>query len=548
MIIIKYFKKNSILIFILLLSHLIIVVTTVWQPTIIHNIVDTLNFKNNVHTFHLIYQLLLLSVFSLTGGIINSISSAYLSKNISSKLREETFKKVLTFSISEINKIGESGLTIRLTNDINHIRVSIPIFFDLIFRLPLLIIFSCFMAIITVPIMWWVILLLIVTIIIISIWISYKISKNYIHNQIALEKLNNLSKENIEGIKLIKSYVQYDEELNKFILSSNKLKDINIKIAKVLSLIMPSFLFIGNIFTLIVIILGYLYFSSDPKGAGYIVAFMSYMLQMMVGIVTAGITTIALAQGFIAVKRIKDIFQNTTDATNKIQTYNFPEHPTIEFRNVSFKYPDSDYYAIQNISFKINYGDTIAIIGESGSGKTTIANLITNLFNVTEGIIYVGGISINDLTREDINKNIAYALQNPILKKGTIKSNLTQRKQHITNKYIYKSLEVSECLDFVRNLNKQVEEKGNNFSGGQRKRLSIAQEIITRSKINIFDDVTDSLDLLTAKKVFSNLNNFLKDRTIIYTSQNLPNSLKVDIVLLLKDGKLKSYKKGDTNK
>ena len=235
-----------------------------------------------------------------------------------------------------------------------------------------------------------------------------------------MEKLNNLSKENIEGIKLIKSYVQYDEELNKFILSSNKLKDINIKIAKVLSLIMPSFCFIGNIFTLIVIILGYLYFSSDPKGAGYIVAFMSYMLQMMVGIVTAGITTIALAQGFIAVK-IKDIFQNTTDATNKIQTYNFPEHPTIEFRNVSFKYPDSDYYAIQNISFKINYGDTIAIIGESGSGKTTIANLITNLFNVTEGIIYVGGISINDLTREDINKKYCICITKSHIKKEPLK-------------------------------------------------------------------------------------------------------------------------------
>jgi ATP-binding cassette subfamily B multidrug efflux pump len=535
-----YLKKYIKQILTVFFAYFLVVIASLWQPSILREIVDKISSGSNTKINNLGVQLIILSLFGLLGGLVSTMVSAYVSKEIARDMREAAFKNIQKFSMADISYFTESSLVIRLTNDITQIQALVGTIFTLVFRLPLLIILALFLALITAPKMWWIILVLVLSVILLSVFVMKKISKEYSSFQKEIESINLLAKENLNSIKLIKSFVQQKEQLKKFSTTSNKLKDTSLIINRSVSLVMPAFLFLGNLATLMVVIFGYLYFGHDLKGAGYVVAFMSYMLQLMVGIITAGLIMIGTARGLVSLKRVAEIieFETKRSTTKELVNYTAP----LTFQNVSFQYSGADNYAIENVSFSIEYGKKVGIIGESGSGKTTIANLITGLYDVDEGNIEIGNENIKQFSKQTLSETISYILQKPILLKGTIRKSIIQRRCDSSKEQLEKVLEISECAEFITSLengiDQKVEEQGTNFSGGQKQRIAIAQGIISESPITIFDDSTSAVDAVIESRILRKLNDFLENKTCIFITQKVANIKDSDQILVMDGGHL----------
>jgi ATP-binding cassette subfamily B multidrug efflux pump len=537
----RHVKKYKAATSIALLSVILMVVAALWQPKLLQQVLESIITENNDEMKKIGVQLIGLALLGLVAGIINTVFSAKVAQGVSADIREEMFRKIQTFSFGNIETFSAGNLVVRLTNDITQIQNLVMISLQSLFRIPFLFIGAFILAMTTMPQLWWIIVLLIIAVLVITALSFTRMGKHFMIIQNLIDKINGIAKENLMGIRVVKSFVQEDNQLQGFSKVSETLTKHNIIVGTLFSVMIPSFMLAANL-----AVVGAIFFVSDlakddPTLIGGIASFMNYLMQIMMAIIIGGMMMMMTSRAAVSLKRIKEILDTEPD----LQYQDVPEQElsgSVAFENVSFRYPGDEKNALTAISFTIKPGEMIGIVGATGAGKSTLAQLIPRLFDPTEGVVRVGGVDLKEVNEQSLRKTVAFVLQKAILFSGTIAQNLRQGKKDASESEMSRATEIAQASEFIQKLTAgfeaPVSERSSNFSGGQKQRLSISRGVIGEPKILILDDSTSALDARSEKLVREAFEKQLKDTTTIIIAQKIASVVKADRIFVLDNGRL----------
>ncbi len=538
---ITYLKKYKADAIIATLSVAVIAFATLWQPRILQEMINAILKQDQTTVLHLGIQLIALALLGIVAGIVNTIFAAKTAQEVSADMREKGYRKIQTFSFGNIEKFSASNLVIRLTNDINQVQLVIMSVLQQLTRIPILFIGAFVLAIITMPKFWWIIVLMLVLIVVVSIFAFTKMGKYFERVQTQLEDNNTLARENLMGMRVVKSFVQEKNQIARFSKSSDDMTETTIRIGNLFSILMPAFFLVGDLAVAGSIMLVGTMVTKDPSMIAAVQAFVSYLMQILFSVVMGGFMMTGASRAFVSLKRLQEIYDTKPDLT-------FPAVPEeqlsgdISFDHVNFTYPGDDQAVLKDISFKVKAGEMIGIVGATGSGKTTLAQLIPRLYDPDSGVVKVGGRNIEDVNEESLQAAVSFILQRSTLFSGTISHNLRQGKNDATLADMQWAANIAQASEFIEKLDQQydakVEERSANFSGGQKQRLSITRGVIKNPEILIMDDSTSALDARSEKLVQQALENELAGTTTIIIAEKISSIIKADRILVLDQGQL----------
>ena len=539
--ILRHAKKYKVAVFISLLSVAVMVAAALWQPKLLQQVLEAIITEDNDEMKTIGIYLISLALLGLAAGVTNTIFSAKVAQGVSADIREEAFRKIQTFSFGNIEQFSAGNLVVRLTNDITQIQNLVMISLQSPFRIPFLFIGAFILAMITMPQLWWIIVALIVTVFLITALSFTRMGKHFMIIQKLIDRVNSIAKENLLGIRVVKSFVQEENQLKTFSKVSEDLTKHNIIVGTLFSVMIPSFMLAANL-----AVVGAIFFVSDlvkddPTLIGGIASFMNYLMQIMMAIIIGGMMMMMTSRAAVSLKRIAEIL----DAEPDLTYLDVPEQEltgSVTFDHVSFRYPGEDTDMLKDISFSIKPGEMVGIVGATGAGKSTLAQLIPRLFDPTEGKVEVGGVDLRQLNEKSLRQTVSFVLQKAILFSGTIAQNLRQGKKNATEKEMEHASSIAQAKEFIEKLSDRyeapVEERSSNFSGGQKQRLSITRGVIGNPKILILDDSTSALDARSEKLVREALDRDLKGTTTIVIAQKIASVVKADRILVLDEGRL----------
>ena len=534
-------KKYKVAVFISLFSVAIMVSAALWQPKLLQQVLEAIITEDNDKMKTIGVYLISLALLGLAAGVSNTIFSAKVAQGISADIREEAFRKIQNFSFGNIEKFSAGNLVVRLTNDITQIQNLVMISLQSLFRIPFLFIGAFVLAMMTMPQLWWIIVALIVAVFLITALSFTRMGKHFMIIQKLIDKVNSIAKENLMGIRVVKSFVQEDNQLKEFSKVSEDLTKHNIIVGTLFSVMIPSFMLAANL-----AVVGAIFFVSDlakddPTLIGGLASFMNYLMQIMMAIIIGGMMMMMTSRAAVSLKRIKEILDTEPDLTYQ----DVPEQNltgSVTFDHVSFRYPGDDADTLKDISFSIQPGEMVGIVGATGAGKSTLAQLIPRLFDPTEGKVEVGGVDLRQVNEKSLRHTVSFVLQKAILFSGTIAQNLRQGKKDASEKDMEHASAIAQAQEFIEKLADRyeapVEERSSNFSGGQKQRLSITRGVIGDPKILILDDSTSALDARSEKLVREALAKELKGTTTIVIAQKIASVVKADRILVLDEGRL----------
>ncbi len=520
---------------------ILVVGTTLWQPQILTKVLEAVsnNDKEKITDYGI--QLIIIAGIGLIAGVVNTIFAAKIAQGVSADLREQTFRKIQSFSYANIEKFNAGNLVVRMTNDVNQVMNLIMILFQFLLRVPLLFVGSFILAIQTLPKLWWIIVLLVVVIVLITGVSMGSMGKHFGAFQTLMDKLNGIAKENLRGTRVVKSFVQEKEQAAKFDANSDELLGHNLIVSYIFSAMIPAFTFAAYLAIFGAIWFVSTYVQKEPKDLASIASFMTYMMQIMFAIIMGGMMSMMASRAFISLKRIGEVINTEPAMTFK----DVPDQDLagdLEFDHVTFTYPTDDEPTLEDVSFSIKAGESVGVVGATGAGKSTLAQLIPRLFDPTEGTIKIGGQDLRDVSRNTVRETVSIVLQRAILFSGTISQNLKHGKADATVDDMKRASAISQAREFIEKMSdvfeSPVEERGTNFSGGQKQRMSIARGVIGEPKILILDDSTSALDAKSEKLVQEALAGELPNTTKIIIAQKISSVVHADKILVLDAGKL----------
>lgn len=539
--ILRHAKKYKVAVFISLLSVAVMVAAALWQPKLLQQVLEAIITEDNDEMKTIGIYLISLALLGLAAGVTNTIFSAKVAQGVSADIREEAFRKIQTFSFGNIEQFSAGNLVVRLTNDITQIQNLVMISLQSLFRIPFLFIGAFILAMITMPQLWWIIVALIVTVFLITALSFTRMGKHFMIIQKLIDRVNSIAKENLLGIRVVKSFVQEENQLKSFSKVSEDLTKHNIIVGTLFSVMIPSFMLAANL-----AVVGAIFFVSDlvkddPTLIDGIASFMNYLMQIMMAIIIGGMMMMMTSRAAVSLKRIAEIL----DAEPDLTYLDVPEQEltgSVTFDHVSFRYPGEDTDTLKDISFSIKPGEMVGIVGATGAGKSTLAQLIPRLFDPTEGKVEVGGVDLRQVNEKSLRQTVSFVLQKAILFSGTIAQNLRQGKKNATEKEMEHASSIAQAKEFIEKLSDRyeapIEERSSNFSGGQKQRLSITRGVIGNPKILILDDSTSALDARSEKLVREALDRDLKGTTTIVIAQKIASVVKADRILVLDEGRL----------
>lgn len=539
--ILRHAKKYKVSVFISLLSVAVMVAAALWQPKLLQQVLEAIITEDNDEMKTIGIYLISLALLGLAAGVTNTIFSAKVAQGVSADIREEAFRKIQTFSFGNIEQFSAGNLVVRLTNDITQIQNLVMISLQSLFRIPFLFIGAFILAMITMPQLWWIIVALIVTVFLITALSFTRMGKHFMIIQKLIDRVNSIAKEILLGIRVVKSFVQEENQLKSFSKVSEDLTKHNIIVGTLFSVMIPSFMLAANL-----AVVGAIFFVSDlvkddPTLIGGIASFMNYLMQIMMAIIIGGMMMMMTSRAAVSLKRIAEIL----DAEPDLTYLDVPEQEltgSVTFDHVSFRYPGEDTDTLKDISFSIKPGEMVGIVGATGAGKSTLAQLIPRLFDPTEGKVEVGGVDLRQVNEKSLRQTVSFVLQKAILFSGTIAQNLRQGKKNATEKEMEHASSIAQAKEFIEKLSDRyeapIEERSSNFSGGQKQRLSITRGVIGNPKILILDDSTSALDARSEKLVREALDRDLKGTTTIVIAQKIASVVKADRILVLDEGRL----------
>ena len=519
----------------------LMVASSLLQPRYLQEVLEALLTGDNEAIYSIGFWLILVALIGLVAGGINVVLAAYIAQGVSSDLREDAFRKIQTFSYANIEKFNAGNLVVRMTNDINQIQNVVMMTFQILFRLPILFIGSFILAVVTLPSLWWVLVLMVVLIVAMTGLMMGMMGPRFAKFQTLLERINAIAKENLRGVRVVKSFVREKDQFAKFTQVSDELLGENLYIGYAFSIVQPVMMMIsyGAVFLSIWLVAGMA--ESDPSVVGSIASFVNYLSQIIFTIVMVGFLGNSVTRAMISLRRIREILD-----TEPAMTFNDVEDEELEgslsFENVTFTYPNDEEPILKDVSFDIAAGEMVGVVGATGAGKSTLAQLIPRLFDPQEGSIKIGGKDIRTVSEGTLRKTVSIVLQRAILFSGTIADNLRQGKGDATVSEMERAARIAQASEFISRMDlafeSPVEERGNNFSGGQKQRMSIARGIVSNPKILIFDDSTSALDAKSERLVQEALNRDLKGTTTIIIAQKISSVVHADKILVLDQGRL----------
>ena len=519
----------------------LMVTSSLLQPRYLQKVLEALLTGDNAAIYHIGFWLILVALIGLIAGGINVVLAAYIAQGVSSDLREDAFRKIQTFSYANIEEFNAGNLVVRMTNDINQIQNVVMMTFQILFRLPLLFIGSFILAVVTLPSLWWVLVLMVVLIVAMTGLMMGMMGPRFAKFQTLLERINAIAKENLRGVRVVKSFVREKDQFNKFTQVSDELLGENLYIGYAFSIVQPAMMLIsyGAVFLSIWLVAGMA--ESDPSVVGSIASFVNYLSQIIFTIVMVGFLGNSVTRAMISLRRIREILD-----TEPAMTFKDVEDEELEgslsFENVTFTYPNDEEPILKDVSFDIAAGEMVGVVGATGAGKSTLAQLIPRLFDPQQGSIKIGGKDIRTVSEGTLRKTVSIVLQRAILFSGTIADNLRQGKGDATVSEMERAARIAQASEFISRMElafeSPVEERGTNFSGGQKQRMSIARGIVSNPKILIFDDSTSALDAKSERLVQEALNKDLKGTTTIIIAQKISSVVHADKILVLDQGRL----------
>ena len=493
--------------------------------------------------------MLLCAFGSLVFAVITGYLMASLSSNFSMTIREKLFKKVENLAIQDIKKFSTSSLITRTTNDVTQIQMLIAMGLQLLIKAPITAVWAVtkilnkgwqWSAVTGVAV---VILLSTIAIIMALVLPKFKIVQKLI------DRVNGVTRENLTGIRVVRAFNAEKYQEDKFEGVNQNLTNLQLSNQYKFAFMQPVMYLVMYSLTLLIYFIG-AYLIRDAMMVEKLtlfsdmVVFSSYAMQVIMSFLMLAVIFMLLPRADVSAKRINEVLDTDFAIDEGEFDGKTKEVGTIEFKNVSFKYPDAEEYLLENIFFKANKGETVAIIGSTGSGKSTLINLIPRFYDVTDGEVLVDGVNVKDYTLEALNNKLGYVSQKAVLFQGTIRSNITygdNGKEEVSEEKMEEALKVSQAKEFVDKLDDGVDshvaQSGTNYSGGQKQRISIARAIARDPEIYIFDDSFSALDYKTDARLRHELKKYAHDATMVIVAQRIGTIMNADKIIVLDDGK-----------
>ena len=521
------------------------VMANLWLPDKMADIVnDGIIAQNLDSIWH--NGLLMIGVTAIGGvcAVIVGFLASRIATGLSKHLRENLFTRVEKFSMSDFNSFSTASLITRSTNDIQQVQMTTTMLLRVALMAPLMAIGGIQKALQNAPSMAWIIALA-VAILFVIIIILFKIAvPKFKKLQELVDKLNLVTRENLTGLRVVRSFHNEKIEQDKFQTVNKELTGLNLFVNRLMMMLDPIMTLIMNVGGIFIIWIGAHLISTGDLEIGNMLAFLQYAMQVIISFLMISMVFIMVPRAAVSVRRIGEILDT-------IPTITDPEEPQslasngkgmIEFRDVTFTYPDADLPVITNINFVAKPGQTTAFIGSTGSGKSTLINLIPRFYDVSAGQILLDGIDIRNIKLHDLYDQIGYVPQKGVLFSGSIASNIAYGNTKIDDKLIKKSAEIAQATDFINSsqegYDREISQGGNNVSGGQRQRLSIARALAVEPNVYIFDDSFSALDFKTDAKLRAALAKETKDKTVLIVGQRINTIANAENIIVLDEGKI----------
>lgn len=493
------------------------------------------------------FWMILIALMSAAAAILVGFMAARVSTGFSRLIRRSVFEKVERFSSAEFDKIGTSSLITRTTNDVQQIQTLLNMLLQIVFFAPILGIGGVLKVLETDRSMTWVIGYAVLLILIIVIILMFIAVPKFQVIQKFIDKINLIIRENLTGVLVVRAFNTERHEEKRFDKANNDLTKTQLFIGRTMSIGMPLMMLIMNCVTILIVWVGAHQIDSGVIQVGDMMAFIQYTMQIIMAFLMITMVSIILPRSTVSMMRIAEVLNVDPTIKDPKNPVKFDENKQgyLEFKNVSFKYPHADDYVIKDINFEAKPGEVVAFIGSTGSGKSTIVNLIPRFYDVTEGEILVNGINIKDVSQHDLRERIGYVAQRGVLFSGTIASNLKYGKENATEEEIKLASEIAQAKDFIEakddKYETEIAQGGTNVSGGQKQRLSIARAIVKKPEIYIFDDSFSALDFKTDAALRHELKKHTKNSTVIIVAQRISTIMNADKIIVLDAGRMVGY-------
>lgn len=540
----KYIKKYRTQFFIALIFLILETIGDLIQPTLMSKVIDNGVKQGDMnYVWRIGALMLLMTAIGAVFAISRNIVSSKVSQSFGADLREDLYIKIQSFSFDNVDEFQDSSLITRLTNDVNQMQNFSHGMMRIFVKAPVIGIGATVMAFLLNPkiaLILLIIIPLVGVVILVNLKVSYPI---FTKIQKSLDKVNGVMREYLAGIRVVKAFNRFDYEKLRFKKVNNDLKDITLKGMRTVAIFNPLVALIVNIGIVFVLWFGGIGVNNGNMEVGKVLAFINYMIQVLFSLTMMTRLLSVFIRAKTSAERIGEVF----DLENTMSIKESPEsfkniNGKLEFENVSFKYNDKSKPVLMDISFSIDPGETLGIIGSTGSGKTTLINLIPRFYDATIGKVKIDGIDVKDISIDDLREKIAIVPQKTLLFTGTIGENIKWGDKDATDKDIETVANIAEAHDFIMSFNEGYEthlgQGGVNLSGGQKQRVSISRALIRKPKILILDDSTSAVDIITEKKIKKGLKEYLKDTTTLLIAQRITSVMDADKILVLDLGRI----------
>ena len=506
--------------------------------------VDTDRLQNN-YILKTGMQMLGIALISMVSAVTIMLLSSRVAAKLGKTLREKVFKKVLSFSNAELNEFSTASLITRSTNDVQQIQMLIAMLFRVVVYAPIIGI-GGFVKVLTSTdhSMAWIIGIAIVAIFAVIGTLFILVMPRFRKLQDLIDKLNEVSREILTGLPVIRAFNKERKEEGRFDDANKDLTKANIFVNRAMSMMMPLLMLIMNSITVLIVWIGGHNVDQGLMQVGDMMAFIQYTMQIVMAFLMISMISIMLPRASVSARRINEVIEKEPSIKDKkeVKKLDSNKKGLVEFKNVSFRYPDADTEILEDINFTAKPGETTAIIGSTGSGKSTVVNLIPRFYDVTGGELCIDGVNVKDVAQKELRDKIGFVPQKGILFSGTIESNIKYADENMSDERMVEAAEIAQATEFIDSKENKykdpIAQGGGNVSGGQKQRLSIARAIAKDPEIFVFDDSFSALDFKTDSMLREALSEKTKDKTVIIVAQRISTIMNANKIIVLEEGKV----------
>ncbi|EAF5657550.1 ABC transporter ATP-binding protein [Listeria innocua] len=519
------------------------VIGQLFLPTLMSNIIDKGVVKGDTdYIWSTGMQMLLISFASVILSVIVVYLASRISMGFGKDLRDKIFTKVEDFSLQEFDKVGTSSLITRTTNDVVQIQNVLYMMMRLMVMAPIMLLGGIIMAVgrdAKLSLIFVVVLPLLLLLVVI---LGGKAMPMFKSLQKKMDKLNRVIREGLTGIRVVRSFNRNEDELEKFEEANADYATTAIKVNRLLSLMSPLMMLLMNLTSIAIVWIGSIFIGNGDMEVGDLMAFIQYAMQIMMSFMMLSAVFIMIPRAGASAERINEVLEMNAEILNPENPKTSTPPAKLSFENVTFRYEGAEKPVIEDITFEAKAGETIAIIGSTGAGKSTLINMIPRFYDVESGVVKINGIDVREMDQSKLRQKIGLVPQKAVLFTGTIASNMRYGKEDATDEEIWAALRTAQAENFVsklaNGLGSRVEQGGNNFSGGQKQRLSIARSLIRKPEIYIFDDSFSALDFKTDAKLREALKAETTEAVTLIVAQRITSVVNSDQIIVLNEGKI----------